>query len=303
MRGPLVECVPNVSEGRDRALIDRFASTVGAVSGVTLMNVHADPDHHRSVFSFLGAPAAVAAAALALAETVLAAVDLRLHRGTHPRLGALDVLPFVPLAEVTMTDVVALARQVGRAIADRHRVPVYYYGEAATRATRRRLPDVRGRGYEALADRLQTGDAPDDGPPRFDPRAGATLVGARPLLVAFNVWLDTDDLGAAQAIAKAVRESGGGLSGVQALGMLLASRGVAQVSMNLLDSRATPIPAAYDRVRQEAARRGIRVWRGELVGVALQAAFAGRAPASVGLPDFTPDLLLDGHLERARSAT
>lgn len=299
VREPLVECIPNVSEGRDRALIDRMAAAVSAASGVTLMNVHADPDHHRSVFSFLGAPAAVEAAALALAETALAAVDLRRHRGTHPRVGALDVVPFVPLAAVAMSDVVALARRVGRGIAERHGVPVYYYGEAATRATRRRLPDVRGRGYDALAERLAAGDAPDDGPARFDARAGATLVGARQILVAFNVWLESDDLGAAQAIARTVRESAGGLPGVQALGIRLASRGVTQVSMNLLDCRRTPIPAAFDRVREEAARRGIRVQRGELVGVAPRAAFAGRAPTSVGLSDFTPDLLLDTHLEAA----
>jgi glutamate formiminotransferase len=298
-----VECVPNVSEGRDRVLIERFAAVIRATPGVTLMNVHADPDHHRSVFSFLGAPAAVEAAAQALAEAVLAAVDLRQHRGTHPRLGALDVVPFVPLAEAAMSDVVALARRVGRALADRYDVPVYYYGEAATRATRRRLPDARGRGYEALAERLRAGDAPDAGPARFDPRAGAVLVGARPVLIAFNVWLDTDDLAAAQAIARAVRESSGGLPGLQALGMRLASRGVAQVSMNLLDWRATPLPAAFDRVSGEAGRRGIRVRRGELVGVAPRAAFAGRTPESVGLPDFTPDLLLDRHLERAQRPT
>jgi glutamate formiminotransferase len=291
-----VECVPNVSEGRDRALIDRLASAVSSVPGVTLMNVHADPDHHRSVFSFLGPPAVVEAAALVLAENVLAVVDLRHHRGTHPRLGALDVVPFVPLAEVALAEVVALAHRVGRTIADRHAVPVYYYGDAATRATRRRLPEVRGRGYEALAERLRSGDAPDDGPARFDPRRGAVLVGARPLLIAFNVWLDTDDLSAAQAIARAVREASGGLPGVRALGMLLASRGLAQVSMNLLDWWATSIPAAFDRVREEAARRGIRVRRAELVGVAPRAAFAGRAPESVGLTDFTPALLLDTYL-------
>jgi glutamate formiminotransferase len=297
--GPLVECVPNVSEGRDRVLIDRLAATVRAVAGVTLMNVHADPDHHRSVLSFLGRPEPVERAVLALAEAVLAAVDLRRHRGTHPRVGALDVVPFVPIAGIVMAEVVALAHRVGRAIADRHGVPIYFYAEAATRATRRRLPDVRGRGYEALAERLRTGDAPDAGPARFDPRVGATLVGARPILIAFNVWLTSGDLATAHVIARAVRESSGGLPGVQALGMLLASRGVAQVSMNLLDWSRTPIPVAFDRVREEATRRGLGVQRGELVGVAPRAAFAGRAPASVGLADFTPDLLLDTYLPTA----
>ncbi|MGH7311739.1 MAG: glutamate formimidoyltransferase, partial [Candidatus Rokuibacteriota bacterium] len=176
-----------MSEGRDPALLARFAGALRATPGVTLMNVHADPDHHRSVYSFLGGPEAVAAATLALAEAVIEAVDLRGHRGEHPRLGALDVVPFVPLVDLGMDEAVDLARRVGPAIAGRHRVPVYYYGHAATRVTRRRLPDVRGRGYEALAERLRAGDTPDAGPARFDPRAGAVLVGARDILVAFNV--------------------------------------------------------------------------------------------------------------------
>jgi glutamate formiminotransferase len=286
-----------VSEGRDRARIEGFATDVRSVAGVRLMNVHADPDHHRSVFSFLGPPAAVQEAALALAGAVLEALDLRGHGGAHPRLGALDVVPFVPLRGLSMADAVALARQVGRTIADRHGLPVYYYGHAATRATRRRLADARGRGYEALPARLRAGDAPDDGPARFDPRAGAVLVGAREPLVAFNVWLAGDHPEAARAIAHAVRESTGGLPAVQALGIRLASRGLAQVSMNLLDYRRTPIPAAFDRVREEAARRGIGVDRGELVGVAPRDAFAGRSPESVGLAGFTPDLLLESHLD------
>ena len=292
----MIECVPNVSEGRDPALLARFAGALRVTPGVTLMNVHADPDHHRSVYSFFGDPEAVETSMLALAEAVLEAVDLRRHRGQHPRLGALDVVPFVPLAGMGMDEAVALAHRVGQAIAERHRLPVYYYGHAAIRAARRRLPDVRGRGYEALAERLRGGDPPDAGPARFDPRAGAVLVGARDILVAFNVWLDRDDVMAAQAIARAVRESGGGLPAVQALGMRLASRNLAQVSMNLLDYRVTPIPVAFDRVCAEAAKRGIAILRAELVGVAPRAAFAGRTPASVGLIDFSPELLLDTHL-------
>lgn len=291
----MIECVPNVSEGRDPALLARFAGVLGVTPGVTLMNVHADPDHHRSVYSFFGDPQAVEAAALALAQVVLEAVDLRLHQGQHPRLGALDVVPFVPLAGTEMDEAVTLARRVGQTIAERHHLPVYYYGHAATRATRRRLPDVRGRGYEALAERLRSGDTPDVGPARFDPRAGAVVVGARDILVAFNVWLDGDDVAAARAIARAVRESGGGLPAVQALGMRLASRGLTQVALNLLDYRVTPIPVAFDRVCAEAARRGIAILRAELVGVAPRAAFAGRTPASVGLISFSPELLLDTH--------
>ena len=282
--GPIVECVPNVSEGRDGARLARFAAAVTATPGVTLAGVHADPDHHRSVFTFLGPPAAVAAAALALADAVVAEVDMREHHGIHPRIGALDVLPFVPLAGMTMTEAAALARQTGGTLAARHALPVYYYAHAARRPERRTLRELRHGEYEGLAARLASADGrPDDGPARFDARAGAVLVGARDVLIAYNVWLAGDDLGAARAIARAVRASGGGLPAVQALGLPLASRGRAQVSMNLLDYRVTPIPAAFDRVREEAARAGIALDRAELVGLAPRAAFAGRTPASVGL--------------------
>lgn len=293
----IVECVPNVSEGRDRPTLDRLAAAVRAVPGVRLMNVHADPDHHRSVFSFLGEPPAVAAAALALAAAALDAVDMRTHHGSHPRIGALDVVPFVPLAGLTMRDAVDLAHRVGQALGRQHGVPVYFYAHAATSPARRRLPDARRGGYEGLVRRLvEPAGKPDAGPARFDPRAGAVLVGARDLLVAFNVWLDRDDVVAARAIAAAVRESSGGLPAVQALGMALPSWGVGQVSLNLLDYRTTSIPAAFDAVVRVAARHGVGVVRAELVGVAPRAAFAGRPPSTVGLADFTDDLYLDTYL-------
>jgi glutamate formiminotransferase len=291
---PIVECVPNVSEGRDPARLRRLRAVIAGVHGVQLANLHADPDHHRSVFTFLGGPAAVAMAALALADAVAAEVDMRTHHGIHPRVGALDVLPFVPLAGMTMAETVALAHQVGHALADRHALPVYYYGHAARRPERRRLRELRHGEYEGLPERLKTEEGrPDDGPARFDARAGATLVGARDVLVAYNVWLATDDLIAARAIARSVRESGGGLPAVQALGLPLASRGCVQVSMNLVDHRVTPIPAAFDRVSAEAHRRGVAIERAELVGLAPRAAFAGREPASVGLEAFRPDHYLD----------
>ena len=293
----LVECVPNVSEGRNRAVLEELAACIAGVPGVTLADVHADPDHHRSVFTFLGAPDAVEAAALALAASVVERVDMRRHRGVHPRLGALDVLPFVPLAGVPMDDAVGLARGVGRALAARHRLPVYYYGAAATRPERRTPRALRRGEYEALAARLATPDgAPDAGPARFDERSGAVLVGAREVLVAFNVWLDGPDLTVAREIARSVRESSGGLPGVQAMGVLLESRGLAQVSMNLFDLRRTPIPVVFDRVDEEARRRGVGVRRAELVGLAPRAAFAGRAPESVGLERFTPARYLDTYL-------
>jgi len=296
----IVECVPNVSEGRDPARLARVAAAVRATPGVTLADVHADPDHHRSVFTFLGEPATVAAGAVALADAVLAEIDMREHRGIHPRIGALDVLPFVPLSDTPMSVAVTLAHAVGATLATRHALPVYYYGEAARRPERRALRELRHGEYEGLATRLSVEEGrPDDGPARFDPRRGAVLVGARGVLVAYNVWLASDDLAAARAIAREVRASGGGLPAVQALGLPLASRGRVQVSMNLLDHRVTPIPAAYDRVAQAAARRGIAIERAELVGLAPRAAFAGRAPASVGLSEFTSAQELDVHLARA----
>jgi len=295
---PVVECVPNVSEGRDRALIETLAAVIRAVPGVTLANVHADPDHHRSVVSFLGGPEAVEAAALALAARVVALLDMRHHRGIHPRVGALDVLPFVPLVGFTMDQTVALARRVGRAIGARHSLPVYYYGGAATRPGRETPRPLRRGEYEGLPARLAAPDgAPDDGPARFDARSGAVLVGARDLLVAFNVWLTTDDVTAAREIARVVRGSSGGLPSVQAMGVPLASRGIAQVSMNLLDHRRTPIPVVFDRVVDEARRRRTGVSRSELVGLAPRAAFGGRTPESVGLENFTSELYLETYLE------
>jgi glutamate formiminotransferase / 5-formyltetrahydrofolate cyclo-ligase len=302
--GPIVECVPNVSEGRDRARLARFAAAVTATPGVHLADLHADPDHHRSVFTVLGPPAAVAAAALALANAVVAEIDMRDHHGIHPRIGALDVLPFVPLAGATMAEAAALAHATGRALAAHHGLPVYYYGHAARRPERRALRSLRHGEYEGLAARLASADGhPDDGPARFDARAGAILVGARDVLIAYNIWLATDDLAAARAVARSVRASGGGLPAVQALGLPLASRGRVQVSMNLLDYRITSIPAVFDRVREEVARAGLAVERGELVGLAPRAAFAGRSPASVGLPALTPASYLDTWLERAQGGS
>lgn len=297
MPEPILECIPNVSEGRDLRLVERFANAIRSVVGVRLADVHMDSDHHRSVFSILGAPGAVERAALALAEAVFTAVDMHAHRGVHPRIGALDVLPFVPLREITMDEAVALARRVGRTLAERFDLPVYFYGEAAQRPERRRLAEIRRGEYEGLAEKLaDPAWRPDVGPARVNPRSGATAVGARGILVAFNVWLDTNDLEVARAIARAVRESSGGLPGLQVMGVPLASRGIVEVSMNLLDYRHTSIPRAFDRVRNEAARRSIVVRQSELVGLAPRDAFEERSPESVGLTDFTPEKLLETHL-------
>jgi glutamate formiminotransferase / 5-formyltetrahydrofolate cyclo-ligase len=299
----IIECVANVSEGRDARALAAMAEAIRAVPGAHLADVHSDPDHHRSVFTFLGAPAIVEAGALALAQSALPRIDMREHQGLHPRLGALDVVPFVPLDATPMAVAVDVARRVGAALAERHGLPVYFYGAAARSAARLELPDVRRGGYEALPARLTTpAGAPDAGPARFDARAGAAVVGARDVLVAYNVWLDTADLETARAVARAVRERDGGLPAVRALGVALPSRGLVQVSLNLLDYRVTPLPAVFDRVEHEANRHGVAVRRGELVGLAPRAAFSDRAPASVGLPEFTEAAELDAHVARLRRA-
>ena len=297
MATPLLECVPNVSEGRDPRAVEAIAEAVRAVSGARLADVHADPDHNRSVFTFLGSPRAVEEAAVALAAAVLTRVDMREHHGIHPRIGALDVLPFVPLRELAMDDAVAVARRVGERLGREHGVPVYFYGAAATRTERRAVRDIRRGEYEGLAARLaDPAWCPDCGPAVFHPRGGAMAIGARDILVAYNIWLDSSDLGAAKAIASAVRESSGGLPCVQALGLPLERRGLVQVSMNLLDYRRTGVARVYDAVAAEAARRGIPIKRAELVGLAPRAAFEGRAPASVGLPDLTDARYLETYL-------
>jgi glutamate formiminotransferase len=286
-----------VSEGRDLRAVAAVASAVRRVPGVTLADVHTDPDHHRSVFTFLGAPQAVDEAALALAAAVFARVDMRAHRGIHPRLGALDVLPFVPVRDLAMADAVAVARRVGERLGREYGLPVYFYGAAATRPERRAVRDIRRGEYEGLPQKLaDPAWRPDCGPATFNPRVGAVAAGARDVLVAYNVWLDSTDLGAATAIARALRESSGGLACVQALGLPLERRGLVQVSMNLLDYRRTGIARAYDAVTEETARRGITIKRAELVGLAPRAAFEGRAPETVGLPDLADTRYLDTYL-------
>jgi glutamate formiminotransferase len=237
--------------------------------------VHADVDHHRSVFTYLGPPGAVERATLALARLAVARIDLRRHMGAHPRVGALDVVPFVPLRGTSMAQAVQAARRFGTALAEATGVPVFFYAEAARDAGRRELPVVRWGGFEGLAERL--GDPrrrPDCGPAAPHPTAGAAIVGARGPLIAFNAMLDTADLTIAHAVAAAIRESApGGLPAVRAMGVYLESRGIAQVSMNLLDYRRTSPAAAARRVSTEAHARGVAVTEWELVGCAPRDAF------------------------------
>lgn len=259
-----------------------------------LLDVHSDVDHHRSVFTLLGVAEAVERSALALARAAIALIDLRQHRGVHPRVGAVDVVPFVPLRGASMADAIAAAHRTGLALAAECAVPVFFYGLAARRRERRELPELRRGGFEQLAERLGRPEGvPDAGPTTPHPRAGACLVGARHLLIAFNAVLDTADVEIAQAIARAIRESSGGLPAVQALGVRLESRGLAQVSTNLLDYRRTPLRRVVAQIAAEAARHGVTVREHELVGCAPADAITDWPPHLAPIAGLKPTQILD----------
>ncbi len=263
----LVECVPNVSEGRRAEVVEELADAVRSVPGVKLLDYSADRAHHRSVFTFVGPPGPVVEAALKLAEVAVRRIDLRQHQGLHPRIGAVDVVPFVPLRGVALEDCVQLSRTFAAFLWDRYRVPVYYYAHSALRPERRWLPHIRRGGFEALQTAITQPDRhPDVGEPRVHPTAGATATGARELLVAWNFTLATDDVEVARAVARRIRQSSGGFPGVQAAGWALPEGGV-QVSVNVLDYRATPLDVVYEAVEREAGLRGVQVVSTEFVGL------------------------------------
>ena len=265
MHPPLFEAVPNYSEGRDKEKIERIADSVRAVPGVRVLGLHSDPDHNRSVLTFAGEESAVLEAAVALARACASEIDLSSQTGEHPRMGSLDVLPFVPLEGAALEDAARLARLAGERIGAVG-IPVYLYEAAATAPHRRNLAEVRHGGYEGLAARIRDPLwQPDYGPPELDPRRGAVAVGARPFLVAFNAYLDTDDVNIARAVARNVRVRDGGLPGVKALGLEVGGR--AQVSMNVTDLETTPLPVVLEAVRSAAAEHGASVESTELVGL------------------------------------
>ena len=292
----LIECVPNVSEGRDSAAIERIVGAVKGSPGVELLDWSADPDHNRAVLTYVGEPEAVLAATQALCREAFAAIDMRDHQGAHPRMGAVDVIPFVPLSGVTNEEAVGLARRLGEWIGEQG-VPVYYYQEAATRPERQSLPDVRRGEYEGLAARLATPEgAPDAGPAEFNARSGASIVGVRFALIAFNVNLATDDLSIAKRIAEAVRFSGGGYRHVRAMGVALEDKGQVQVSMDFLQYEKTPIHRVLETIRSEAARYGVAVAGCELVGLAPLAVFEEVIRHYLQLPDFSVDQIIESRL-------
>jgi glutamate formiminotransferase len=295
----VIECVPNVSEGRSGAHVDAIAGAVASTPGVHLLDRSSDVAHNRSVLTFAGDAGSLLAAVLALFRAALPLIDLGLQRGEHPRMGAVDVVPFVPLASTPMAECVALAREAGAAIAATFDVPVYLYEEAAVVPERRRLEWIRRGEFEGLASKMMSREwTPDFGPAAPHPTAGATAVGARQALIAFNVNLRSSQLDVAKAIARRVRESSGGLPYVKALGLPLRNRDVVQVSMNLTNYEATPIERAFDAVAACAREGGVDVLESELIGLIPAAALANTTPEHLKLRDFSIDCILEERLRR-----
>jgi glutamate formiminotransferase / 5-formyltetrahydrofolate cyclo-ligase len=316
----LIESVPNVSEGRRLDVVDRLADAIASVPGVHLLDRTSDASHNRSVFTIAGEDDAVREALERLIAAAIHEIDMDAHTGEHPRIGAVDVIPFVPLGSTTMDDCVRIAREFGEHVAARFDLPVFLYANAAMRPERVKLADVRRGQYEGLKAEIdQHGREPDFGPARMHPSAGAVAVGARPFLIAYNINLESEDVELAKRVARRVRESGGGLPKLQANGFWIEELRMAQVSMNLLDFEVTPLWVVWETVREVAAEDGVHLAESELIGLAPLAAFlavADHAGASgedpverrlaiaagyLKLRDFSPSQALELRLEAARA--
>ncbi len=300
----LIECVPNFSEGRDAQKIDAIVASILAVPEVVLLDRESDADHNRSVLTFVGPPAAVAEAALRSVEKAVSSIDLRVHSGAHPRIGAADVVPFIPIEGVTIEECVRLAERVGQQIWERLRVPVYFYEAAARRPERTNLENIRRGQFEALVKEMGVVPerAPDCGDPICHPSAGAVVLGARKFLIAYNVNLGTPDLGVAKKIAKTIRFSTGGFRYVKSMGVMLGSRNLAQVSINLTDFEQTPLHLVFETVRREAERWGVPVVGSEIVGLIPKKAIEMAAEYFVRFENFRPELVLENRIAEALSA-
>lgn len=297
-----IECVPNVSEGRRGDVIARIADAIRATPGVQLLDHSSDTSHNRSVFTFVGDAGSVERAVLAVFERAVTDIDLRQHRGEHPRLGAVDVVPFVPIEGATMADCVALAKRVGAEVGERFGVPVFLYEEAATRAERRNLEDIRRGEFEGLPTRMSNPEwAPDFGPSSPHPSAGASVIGARMPLIAYNINLATDRLDVAKAIAAAIRHSSGGYRYVKAAGFRLEDRGIVQVSMNLTNFEKTPMFRVFETVKREAERHGVRILESEIVGLVPSSALLAAAQFYLQIGGFKADQVLENRLRSQAS--
>ena len=299
----LIECVPNFSEGRDPAKVEAIVAAMSSVPGVYVLDREMDSDHNRCVITLAGDPDAVAEAALLGVGKASELIDLTTHQGAHPRVGATDVVPFIPIEGVPLEDCVALAHRVGHEIWKRHRIPVFFYEAAATRPDRVNLENIRRGQFEGLRDDLKRNHdrLPDVGDPKLHPTAGATVVGARKFLVAYNVNLNTPDVAIANKIAKAIRFSSGGLRHVKSMGVALKARNLAQVSINLTDFEATPMHRVYEMVKREAERYGAIPVGSEIVGLVPKKALEMAADFFLQLEDFSPAQVLENRLQAALS--
>ena len=294
----IIECVPNISEGRRSDVVARVVEAVRRVRGARLLDYSSDASHNRSVITMAGDAAPLKDAVLAIFEIALAEIDLRTHTGEHPRLGAVDVVPFVPIEGATMEECVALAKETARSVAERFAVPVYLYEEASSNPLRKNLEDIRRGEFEGLGAKMTTdGWAPDYGPPAPHPTAGAAVIGARMPLIAYNINLATDRLEVAKKIAAAIRFSSGGFRYVKAMGVTLADRGIVQVSINLTNYEKTPMLRVFEVVKREAERHGVTVLESEIVGLVPSAALIDTAQSSLQLAGFKRTQILETRLQ------
>jgi len=289
--GQLIECVQNFSEGRDPRVIEAIQAAIASARGVRVLRSESDPDHNRSVVTFAGSPEFIGDAAFAGIKAAVERIDLRRHAGVHPRIGAADVTPFIPLSGATVADCVEIAHRTGQRVWDELRVPVYFYEAAALSPERAPLENVRRGGFERPA------LAPDLGGPELNPTAGACAIGARKLLIAFNVNLNTDDLGLARAIARKIRASSGGFAALKAIGVPLARRKQVQVSMNLTDFERTPLDVVLAAVRSEAAARQVEIAEIQYIGLVPRKAIQDAASRDTEWSSFDPGLILEERLE------
>ena len=290
----VIECVPNISEGRDRGRVGEIADAVRAAPGARLLDVSSDASHNRSVLTIVGDAAALRAAVAALFDAAIPRIDLTRHRGEHPRMGAVDVVPFIPIRGANVEDCVALSREVAAEIASRHQVPVYLYEDSATSESRRNLAEIRKGEFEGFAEKMKNPKwAPDFGPAAPHPTAGVVAVGARPPLIAYNINLGTKDLKVAETIAKAIRHIGGGFRFVKAMGVELAERGQVQVSINMTNFKKTPLHRVFECVRSEAERYGVPIVGSEIVGLTPAEALMMTAEHYLRLERFSSDQVLE----------
>jgi glutamate formiminotransferase len=297
----VIECVPNVSEGRRPEVIQKMRAALEAVPGLRVLDVQSDAAHNRSVFTLAGDAAAMTAGIPVLFEHATADIDLRSHKGEHPRLGAVDVVPFIPIEGVKMEDCVQLAKAIAADVASRFKLPVYLYEDASSNPARKNLEDIRRGEFEGLAAKMSKPEwAPDYGPAAPHQSAGASVIGARMPLIAYNINLDTNRLDVAKKIASAIRMSSGGLRYVKAMGIALEDRGIVQVSMNLTNYEKTPIFRVFDLVKREAARYGVNVLESEIVGLVPSAALMQTAEYFLQLEGFSAGQVLENKLSSHR---